>query len=800
MNWRLSRGVKPSQCLGCPRFEKGIGFVPPDGPEDATVLGVGRHPGPIEGRTGKPYTGGAGRLFDNLLMRAGMSRQRIVVTNLVKCAGPDPTGIEIEYCMKQYFADEIKPLKDAIARGESACIVAIGGVAAKTLVNVDKIKHERGTVRSFMGIPTVITLEPAGLIWSKSEAKNMGETRDYLPIVIKDLVKVKRIATGHAVVATSRELVPHPDEAKVEEMITRVERASEYGLDVETNYPEGDGKTITMIGLSDRPGAAVTLLPWAWAKYRERLERIFADKNKMMVGWNNGQFDSWRLRDNGWKVENQLYDVMPADHLIESDMGDFSLEGAASRHLDYETWKHLTTKDPMRNCLDVSITLELKAKVHERMVELNCVDLFFRHSMPISAICAEMSRAGVRVDEEAMAKAYIGCDRISARHEAVLTEKLGPLFNRKSPKQMSTLLYEVMKLPVQKHRRTRKPTTDHYAMDDLLKIVSDPSSPPAWLGYAPILKAITEIKQFDKMKDTFFSGKNVWPDGRFHMDLLQHRQVTGRLSSQNPNVMQLPKGMPRAMIIPDKDGWVVIKADFSQIQMRLVGWFSGDPVLNERLKYYDEHPKDEFGDKQDVHRLHANRFYGDVRLDKTKRSLSKNMYYGIQFGQGARGLAVMYGVDEMHAQNFINFLWTEYPHTKRWRDGIINSIEERNYLRNPYGRLRWLWNKNFATEAFIALPQMTEADMLFESLIELRKTLPSPARIMFPVHDEIVTTCPHEMAEDVASMMVRVMSKPRETLDGFNCPAESQIGLNYYEASHEVGMAGDWRRLRRQVR
>lgn len=803
MNWRLSRGVKPDKCLGCPRFEKGIGFVPPDGPEDANVIGFGRSPGPIEGRTGKPYTGGAGRLFDNLLVRSGLSRQRIILSNIVKCAGPDPTFVEAEFCMKQYFADEIAHLKAAIAEGKPGCLIAIGSMPAKVLGGVDKIKHERGTIKSFQGIPTVLTLEPAGLLWSKGEAKNTGEsqTRDYLPIVIKDLVKVKRLATGNLEVAATRELFPQANEAQCEDMLTRLEKASEYGLDIETDYHlDGIGKNITMIGLSDRPGGAVTFKPWALQKYRERLDRIFADPTKTMVGWNNAQFDVWKMRDAGWIVNSQLYDAMPADHLVESDMGDFSLEGGASRHLDYESWKHLPTTDPVRNCLDVSISLELKAKLHARMIELGCLDLFFRHSMPIAEFCAVSHRTGVRVDEEAMAKAYIACERIIARHESVLTDRLGPLFNPRSPAQMKTLLYEAMKLPVQLHRRTRKPTTDHYAMDDLLKLVADPASPPKWLEYVPILKAVVESKQFEKMKGTFFTNKHVWPDGRFHMDLLQHRQVTGRLSSQNPNVMQLPKGMPRAMIVPDQEGWVVIKADFSQIQMRLVGYFSGDTVLNERLKYYDDHPKDEFGDKQDVHRLHANRFYGDVRLDKTKRSLSKNMYYGIQFGQGKRGLAVMYGVEQDHAEKFINFLWSEYPRTKQWRDGILNTIEDRNYLRNPYGRIRWLWNKNFATEAFIALPQMTEADMLFESVIELRKVLPSPARIMFPVHDEIVVTCPADMAEEVASIMVRVMSKPRESLEGFSCPADSQIGLNYYEASHEEGMAGDWRRLRRQVR
>lgn len=808
MNWRLSRGVKPEQCKGCPRFAKGLGFVPPDGPEDAVVIGFGRHPGPVEARTGKPYSAGAGRLFDNLLIRAGLSRLRVILDNIVKCGGADPTMEEAAYCMQQYLPDVIKHLKERIDKGEGGCLIAIGSMPAKVLAKIDKVKKERGTVHKFAGIPVVVTLEPAGLLWSKGEAKNTGESqsRDYLPIVIKDLVKVKRISTGHAEIVVQRDVHPHPDEKQVEEMLTRIEKSPSYGLDIETDYHvDHIGKNITMIGLSDRPGAAVTLMPWALQKYRERLQRIFADPDKMMVGWNNAQFDVWKMRDAGWTVNNRLYDAMLADHLVESDMGDFGLESGASRHLDYEPWKHIPTTDPLRNCLDVSISLELEEKLTARMRELDCYDLLFRHQVPMAALCAQAHRIGIRVDREAMNKAYIACSRIIARHEEQLTKALGPLFNRNSPQQMKSLLYDIMKLPVQHHRRTRKPTTDNYAMDDLVKICAE-SSNPKWREYTPILKAIVQVKQIDKTMGTFLSGADVWPDGRFHPQVLQHRQVTGRLSATDPNFMQLPKGSPespswaRAIFLPDADDWVIVHADFSQIQMRLVGWFASDQVLNERLKYYDEHPKDEFGDKQDVHRLHANRFYGDTRLDKTKRSLSKNMYYGVQFGQGARGLATMYGVEETHAKGFIDFLWREYPATKRWRDGIINSIDERNYLRNPYHRIRWVWNKNFATEAFIALPQMTEFDMMAESAIKLAKVLPSPARQLMWVHDEINVTCPADQAEEVAKIMTEVMSEPRESLDGFRCPVEAQIGTNYGEASSEAGMAGDWRRLRRTVR
>jgi DNA polymerase I-like protein with 3'-5' exonuclease and polymerase domains len=693
--------------------------------------------------------------------------------------------------MSQYFSDELAVIK----ANPNPCIIAIGSMPAKILCNVDKVKHERGTIHNLAGIPVVITLEPAGLIWSKSEAKNIGETRDYLPIVIKDLVKVKRLATGHASVSVTRELVPHAKEADCEDMLDRIEKSPEFGLDVETNYPQGDGKTITMIGLSDKPGRAVTFMPWAFQRYRERIQKILADKTKKLVGWNNAQFDKYRLIDNGWVNDNLQFDCMLADHLVESDMGDFSLEGGASRHLDYEPWKHLTTKDPMRNCLDVSITLEMAEKMKERMDDIGCTDLFWEKQVPMADLCATASRLGIRVDKEAMAKAYVACESIIQRYDKTLTETLGPIFNRKSPKQLATLFYEVMKLPIQLHRRTRKPTTDHYALDDLTKIVSDPSASAEWKSYKPVLEALGSIKQFDKMLDTFLSGSDLHPDGRWHPSFLQHRQVTGRLSAQDPNVMQLPQGLPRAMVLPDHGDWVIIKVDYSQIQMRLGAWFSSCAKLMERCCARDLDPT-----QPDAHTLHAQRFYGDTEITKTHRSLTKNMYYGIQFGQRAAGLATMYGVEQAYAQRFIDFIWSEYPELKRWRDGLLNTVEERNYLKNPYHRVRWLWNRNFATEAFICLPQMTEFDMMAESALELAKLLPSPARQLMWVHDEIVVTCPETMAEEVSELMGKVMSRGREKLDGFGCPTKATIGRNYDEASREEGLAGDWRRLRRTVR
>jgi DNA polymerase I-like protein with 3'-5' exonuclease and polymerase domains len=176
------------------------------------------------------------------------------------------------------------------------------------------------------------------------------------------------------------------------------------------------------------------------------------------------------------------------------------------------------------------------------------------------------------------------------------------------------------------------------------------------------------------------------------------------------------------------------------------------------------------------------------------------MIYGILYGQGASGLGTMYGVREDYAKTYINFIFNEYPELRTWRMGLLNAIDERNYLRNPYGRIRWLWNRMFATEAFICLPQGCAADVIYESMIELKQRLPKPARMAMQVHDSILIACPASMRDEVSTLQKEIMTKPREALRGYHIPIKQGAGRSYEEATHEEGLHGDWRRLRRVVR
>jgi uracil-DNA glycosylase family 4 len=781
-DWRLSRGRKPEACKQCPAFLEGNGFVPGDGPYDSKIIFVGRGPANAEAVAGRPYAGGAGRLYDSILYRAGLKRREVYTTNLVKCAfkDRDPRTEEIAYCAATYLKQELADRK---------VIVSMGSLPCQTLTGNASVKRERGQVHRLvqplessirLPTPVLVTFEPAGLLWSRSEALNKGksvEQRDMLPVVIKDFVKGKRIAQGGSRFSQSDVFITNPTSEQLNTIVDKAEEEGKFALDIETSYHEDKkGDRITMIGLSLGRDHAATMTNWE--QHRATLQKLFSMSDVMMTVF-NAQFDPPKLiKDGGFDVRNRVYDAMLASHLVESDMGDFGLEAVCSRHVDRPTWKHLKTTDPRRNLIDCAATAELEAVLTPSMRQLGVEDLFWKHQMPLSPICAGMRDRGIKVDEMQMMKTSLALKRILKRYEDDLVAGIKiPWFNWKSPVQLKELLYGIMKLPTQYHRRNKsKVTTDRYALEDLQRIRP-----------TKVVELITKMREIEKLGGSFMSGKYVHEDGRVHPSIKQHGTVTGRFSYVQPNMQQIRKGMARSMFVADTDEHIFVERDFSQIELRLMAWLSRcDKLL--RM----------FNAGVDVHVENAKRFYSEATVNATQRSLAKNMIYGIMYGQGAGGLGMMYGVEEAYAQRYIDYIFSEYPELKQWRNGLLNTIDERNFLRNPYGRIRWLWNKSFATQAYICLPQGTAADVIFESMIELEDALPAGATMAVQCHDSLLVHCHGDQRDEVSRIMEEVMQRPRDVLGGMSFPTKGGAGYSYDEASKEEGLIGDWRKLRRR--
>ncbi|MEO1781861.1 DNA polymerase I [Enterococcus diestrammenae] len=419
------------------------------------------------------------------------------------------------------------------------------------------------------------------------------------------------------------------------------------------------------------------------------------------------------------------------------------------------------------------LTQRLDAELHEK----DQANLFYDMELPLSFILADMEIAGITVDPTRLQSMKGEFSKRLQEIEKKIYEEAGEEFNINSPKQLGVILFEKMGLPVIKKTKTGYST----AVDVLEQLREQ----------APIVDEILNYRQLAKIQSTYVEGllKVIAQDGKVHTRYVQTLTQTGRLSSVEPNLQNIPIRLEegrkiRQAFIPRKKDWLIYSSDYSQIELRVLAHISND-----------EHLKAAFVEGQDIHASTAMRVFGiEKAADVTPnmRRQAKAVNFGIVYGISDYGLSQNLGITRKAAQQYIDTYFEKYPGVKSYMEDIVREAKDQGYVETLYHRRRYLPEINsrnfnlrsFAERTAINTPiQGSAADILKIAMIDLARRMKEEkleAVMLLQVHDELVFEVPEKELTKLDALVKEVM----EHAVSLNVPliTDAAWGATWYEA------------------
>jgi len=529
-------------------------------------------------------------------------------------------------------------------------------------------------------------------------------------------------------------------------------------------------------------------------KLVEHFKVIFADENKILIG-QNIKYDYQVLKNYGISIKNKLFDTMVAHFLIMPDMRH-NMDVLAETYLNYspvsiETLIGKKGKDQlsMRSVElskiseyageDADITLQLKDKFAPKLKKNALEKLFYEVEIPLITVLAEIEREGINLDVQALKEfsANLQTDIVSVEKE--IQDFAGTKFNVSSPKQVGEILFEYLKIT----DKPKKTKTGQYATgEDVLSKLENAH---------PIVSKILDYRELVKLKNTYVDTLPtlVHPvTKRIHTSFNQVVAVTGRLSSDNPNLQNIPirteRGRQiRKAFIPRDNDHILLSADYSQIELRIVASISGDKNMCEAFQL-----------GKDIHTATAAKVFGVAESEVTKemRYKSKSVNFGIIYGQGPFGLAENLNIPRAEAKELIDNYFREYGAIRSYMDEQINFARENGYVKTLLGRKRWLRDitsanatvRGYAERNAINAPiQGSAADMIKVAMVNIYNEMTRRnfrSKMLLQVHDELVFDVYKPELEEVKQVIEKLM---REALP-LKVPVEVGMGSgnNWLEA------------------
>ena len=493
------------------------------------------------------------------------------------------------------------------------------------------------------------------------------------------------------------------------------------------------------------------------------------------------------LADNGLPADGFVFDTALAAYLLDATAGSYDLQRLFVSYYNEELPKPLYLEKDAFSLLGDSAAAEasldrytaavdaLYETLAPKLREKDLWELFETAEMPLCAVLADMERAGCRVDARALSAFGEALSARIAQQEQAIYEMAGEEFNINSPKQLGEVLFGKLGLPHGKKTKTGWSTN----ADVLEKLRYE----------APIVSAVLEYRQYAKLKSTYADGllKALDPDGRVRTRFQMTVTATGRLSSTEPNLQNIPTRTDlgseiRRMFVP-AEGCVLVDADYSQIELRLLAHISGDPAMQAA-----------FTSGQDIHSATAAQVFHVAPEDVTHemRRRAKAVNFGIVYGISAFSLSQDIGVSVAEAKAYMDAYFATFPGVRRYMDAVVEQARETGYVETLFHRRRDLpelssSNRNlraFGERVALNMPiQGTAADIMKLAMIAvwkgLRETIPE-ARLVLQVHDELIVECPEEKAAAVAQLLTEKM----EHVVSLAVPltADAHWGKNWLEA------------------
>ena len=590
-------------------------------------------------------------------------------------------------------------------------------------------------------------------------------------------------------------------EEAIQQMVKQLLQHKEICVDTETTSLDALQAALVGISFAVEPGRAMYVPcppdSTATKKILAQLQPLWSNSAICWIG-HNIKYDLLVLRTHGIQLAGSMYDTMLAHYVVEPE-GKRNMDLLSSQYLGYQPisiteliGKKGKQQGNMRDvdvalvkeyaAEDADITLQLKQKLHPLMEQEQVVNVFEEVDNPLVPVLADMEWEGVRVDEVFLNNYSKILEEEAKAAELSVYEQAGVRFNLASPKQLGEVLFDKLQLgPSAKKTKTGQYQTGE---DVLLKLAAK--------GHH-IVEDILTFRELTKLNSTYVQAlpQMIQPStGRVHTSYAQAVAVTGRLSSNNPNLQNIPirtaRGREiRKAFVPREAGWVLVSADYSQIELRIVAAISGDENMCAAFRAH-----------KDIHTATAAKVYGVSEADVTKemRYKAKSVNFGIIYGQGAFGLADNLGISRTEAKEIIDNYKKEFPGITAYMTDQVERAKQLGYVTTLLGRKRWLrdiHSANFTVRGFaernaINSPiQGSAADMIKLAMIRIHKAIREAgiaSKMILQVHDELVFDVKESELEIMKPLILNNMQEALELPNGVPVVAELGVGQNWLEA------------------
>lgn len=495
----------------------------------------------------------------------------------------------------------------------------------------------------------------------------------------------------------------------------------------------------------------------------EKLKSIIENPNIKKIGF-DAKSDYHLLLNNGYTLKGLEYDVLLASYVKDPNR-KHTLEAQA---LDFLNHIIMSNENEMGKC-DEAYTIFRLYEYWQKNLDEREQKIVNEIEIPLTLVLAKMEHTGVAIDCEYLKELSSYMTEKLAELEDLIYQLAGEPFNINSPKQVAEVLFDKLEL---KTKKKKSRSTSAEVLEELAQEYE-------------ICEYILQHRKFAKLKSTYTDALPTLiskKDGRIHTTYNQALTVTGRLSSSNPNLQNIPirseegNKIRSAFCAMDKENSLILSADYSQIELRLLAHVSGD-----------EHLIHAFTSGEDVHAMTAAKVFGVELKDVTKemRRRAKAVNFGIVYGQSKYGLAKSLGITNAEAQEFIDKYFETYPKVKEYMNNEVEFVTQNGYVETAFGRKRYLASelhssnyqiREFAQRAAINQPlQGTAADLIKIAMIRVDKAIADmKTKMIMQVHDELVFEVPKDELEQLKSIILDCMA-----LKDQNLKIPLDVDINY---------------------
>ena len=585
---------------------------------------------------------------------------------------------------------------------------------------------------------------------------------------------------------------------ELDALLSRAEKAGEMAIDTETTSSNAIDASLVGISFSLEEGSAFYIpvahetgknLPML--EVLSRFEKLFKSPVKF-IG-HNIKYDRQVFKNHGLHLENISFDTMIGAYLLDPGKRAFDLDSLVLEKFNYRKVpitdligkgkkQLLFSQVPIDKATeysaeDADFSLRLKYNIEPLLKDFNLMELFGKIELPLVPVLGDMEEAGVKIDSDFLHELSVLYGEKLEEVEKAIYQECGEKFNLNSPQQLGKVLFDKLKLV--SNRRTAKGGARATSVDVLEKLAKE----------HPVPKMVLEYRQLTKLKSTYIDALPEMLNhrtGRIHTSFNQTIAATGRLSSTDPNLQNIPiktdEGREiRKAFIPNGADYKILAADYSQIELRVMAHFAGDITM---IKSFQEN--------EDIHRRTAAEVYGVDIADVTpaQRRRAKTANFAIIYGVSAYGLSQQSELTFPEAKDFITVYFKRYPGIKKYMDNMIAFAQQHGYVATLFDRRRYLPDisaksvqaRQFAERVAINMPiQGTAADMIKLAMINIARRIQGMrSKMILQVHDELV----FDAYESELGDLQVIVKKEMEEAVKLKVPikADMAVGNNWLEA------------------